>query len=203
MIFEIKTDVGDGEPSAACRIRPQNEANEINAKIGASATDKGADGFQLTMGSLLRLAISMLPGDTQLELVQNTTTIKLSVTEFLLQFGDGTFTFNNDELRIVKGSTTVTIDATSLGIATQALTLTLDALTVSATGAVAIEGLSLTLQQYHFVTVVERLNALLLIFASHTHTVGPAPTTTPIGNPLNEKGFPIAAPVIVGEPPKT
>jgi len=182
MIFDVNTTVESGEPSVKARIQPQNPLNEIKLKMGGSITDAGADGLQATMGSLFRLAISMLPGDTQLELIQNTTTIKMNLSEFLLQFGEGTFRFNETGLVVVKGGTQVSLDATSLAIVTQALTLTLETLTVNASGAVVVNGSSVMIQSYTFLTVIERLNRLLLSYALHTHGTAIGPTDIPNGD---------------------
>lgn len=174
--------------------------NQLKLQLGGLVADN-SDGLSLALGSLMKLLIQLLPGDTQLTLTQNTTKVVISTAEFLQQFGDGQARWTNTGLTVSKGATTITVAPESLGITAQAATLNLSALTANVTGTITLSAAQLIQQNYYWLTVVQRLNQLLLVFSTHTHQAGPIQTSTPTGSPVNEKGTPIGMPVLPAEQP--
>lgn len=188
------------EPAVQLAMTSELNKNDMKLALGGLAADS-QDGLSLALGAMLKLLIQLLPGDTQLTYTQNVAKVSITAAEFLQQFGDGSARWTSTGLVITKGATTLTIDPTSLAISTQAMTLTLSTLNVTASGNVTISAAQLIQQNYYWLTVVQRLNQLLLVFSTHTHQAGPIQTSSPTGSPVNEKGTPIGTPVLPAEIP--
>lgn len=200
--FVLKAEVDEQtlEPSIGMELTSRAGKNAMSVKLGGQAADE-QDGLSLALGSLLKLLIQLLPGDTQLTYTQGTAKVSITVSEFLQSFGDGSMRWTTSGLTVTKGTTTLTIEPASLGISAEAMTLTVSTLGVNASGNVTISAAQLIQQNFYWLTVVQRLNQLLLVFSTHTHQAGPIQTSTPTGSPVNEKGTPIGAPILPLEPP--
>jgi len=190
------------EPKLEAQFTPQNTANAMRFAMGGGVADE-EDGFDLALGQFTRLLFQMLPIGQEITYTQNGENTKITSTlaQFLLQFGTGQFKWTADGLLINKDNSTVRVDPADIVIGTTNLTLTAETLTAKVSGSTTLTSQVLVMQQFHWLTLVQRLNSLLLVFQSHEHQVGPLTSSTPIGSPVNEKGFPIGTPIAAGEPP--
>lgn len=197
------------QPKLKAQFKPQNTANIMRLLMGGGAADE-ADGLDLSMGQSSRLLFQLLPASQRVVYTQNEEQLRIesNIGQFLLQFGDGVWRWTDLGLQVTKGNTTILVDSTSLVISTETATLTAESLTTSVNGVTTLNSNDvqvvtqiLVMQNFHWLTVVQRLNSLLLVFASHTHNAGPIQTSQPIGSPVNEKGTPIGTPIAAGEPP--
>lgn len=190
------------EPKLEAQFSPKDLLNAMRFAMGGGVAD-GEDGFELAMGQFTRFLFQLLPEGQKIVFTQNgsATQITSSISEFLLRFGTGQFRWTADGLVVTKDATTVEVLTNSLEINTPELKLTTNTLDVDASGTVTLTAAALIMQQFHWLTVVQRLNTLLLSFQTHVHDAGPIVTSQPIGNPVNEKGTPIGTPIDAGEPP--
>lgn len=202
--FNLFLDRQTEEPKLEAQFNPQSMLNAMRFSIGGGVAD-GEDGIDVAMGQFARLLFQLLPGEQKVTYTQNSenTRIESSLAEFLLQFGTGEFRWTSAGLLVSKDDTVVQIDPASLEISTSALNISAETVTAEATGTVTVTANALIMQQFYWLTVVQRLNNLLLNFQTHVHTsdVPGAPTSVPTGNPVNEKGEPIGTPILPNEPP--
>jgi len=197
--FRAFLDRVDEQPKIRGEVRPLNQANVMKFFAGGLSAD-GVDGIDVILGNNARLLFQMLPATQRLFYQQGNTTIESTVEEFLLQFGAGTYSMTDAGIQVALGTSVISVTSDALELLASDLTINAPVMTAQV-GTMTVDANVLVLQQFHWLTVVQRLNSLLLAFSTHTHQVGPIPSSTPIGNPVNEKGTPIGTPVIVGEPP--
>jgi hypothetical protein len=202
------------QPKLQAQFNPQTALNAMRFSMGGGSAD-GEDGFDLAMGQFTRLLFQMLPGNQKIVYTQNGPAklrVESDVGSFLLQFGTGQFRWDDQGLTVTKDSTLVQVKTDSLVLSTPTATLRSASLgvetgsaDVNATGQVTVNAQFLVMQQFHWLTVVQRLNSLSLAFATHAHegNLG-LPTTPPLPLPLgpvNEKGGPFSVPIAAGELP--
>lgn len=191
------------QPKLEAQLNPQTLINAMRLAVGGGVADD-ADGIDLAMGQFTRLLFQLLPAEQSLVYTQNgeNTKITSDLNTFLLQFGTGRFEWTVNGLRVSKDGTSVLIDPTNLVLDTTNLTLTADNLTAEVSGTTTLSTQVLIMQQFHWLTVVNRLNSLLVAFSAHTHegNLGVA-TTAPLPLPLNDKGLPIGNPIRPNEDP--
>lgn len=193
------------QPKLRARFSPQTTGNAMSFAMGGGVADN-EDGLSLAMGQFTKLIFQLLPNEQKITYTQNggTTQITSSLQEFLLSFGDGSFTWDVTGLSIRKGAqTNILVSTSSIELlaasiklsATGSLDLNAPSVDVTADGTMTVAATLLVMQQYNWLTVVQRLNVLLLAFSAHVHQVGPITSAAPTGPILNEKLEPIGTPI--------
>jgi len=193
------------QPKLEAQFNPQSVANAMRFAMGGGAADD-QDGFELAMGQFTRFIFQLLPNEQKITYSQNggVTQVTSSLDEFMLAFGDGTFTWDATGLSIKKGAlTNVLVSTSSIELlaasvklsATGSLDLSAPTVNASADGTMTLAASVLIMQQFNWLTVVQRLNVLLLAFSAHVHEVGPITSAAPTGPILNEKLEPIGTPI--------
>lgn len=179
-----------GQPQVAVEVAPTDTANTMTLKLGGGVTDAGTtDGMALVMGQLVRLLLKLTAANPTLEYThgEGRTRVSIDLQQFLLQFGQARFTWDDTGLTITQGASKLQLSvADVLEIVTSGLTLLMSG-SVGLTAkelnvaAPAVFTTPVKIQGFDALTVYTTLNSLILAFNAHIHQVGPVPTSPPAG----------------------
>lgn len=193
-----------GQPQVRAEIKPEAPTSRMSMRVGGGVIDDAQDGVALVLGELVRLLLTLDAGNPQLTYTHGPNqTLTCTVQEFLLQFTDAAFRLNGTQLQLTKGTTIVTLNAGQLQLTAVDANLSLQGLleisavnaTLVASGEVTMAASIVRMQEYIWLTLIRKFNALAVQYLAHTHPVpgvGTTGPTTQVVDPLFGPVGPIA-----------